>query len=83
MANDNPDTTRSWRPSDPVGKLQWLYIEHCVRVNHALAKGCRCGSCHTFRISWEDCSDVEQAVEDEMLEGAIDAAWWSLEGNQQ
>ncbi len=80
--NDQKQTTCEWRPSDPVGRLQWLYTEHCIKVNHTLARGCRCGSCLTFCISWED-NDVEHTVEHEMLVSAIAVAWHALEGSQQ
>lgn len=68
------------KPKEPLPRLAWMLSEHFVRIKHTTPNNCRCCGCYTFRISWEDCNDVEQFVEDDRLEDAINAAWWSLEG---
>ena len=71
--------TERWRPTTPTEKLSWLMRFRFVAVEHGLAKGCRCGSCETFRMSWEDEHDQLRDLENENLERLIDHAWRELE----
>ena len=57
--------------------IEWLsqgLVFHELKLEHTLAKGCRCFSCLCYRVSWHDDEDHEHAVEGETLAEAIAGA---------
>jgi len=58
---------------EKLGWLSGMIVEQFAKIEYTLAKGCLCGSCYEYKISWTDIQDEPVSVSADTFEQAIEA----------